>query len=593
MTTRTHARRRNAEHWTALLGVDQRLRTIVPTALLVVCIAAIPLHTVWGRVLIASCASIVAVLGTVSWAGFTAPQWITRRLQVAMRRHRPLQTVVADEQEADEPEPTAAPALQGEGTEAAATAGDAEADSDTPAAPVQRKVILPITAVSSGDEVGVDWSNGQLVAALDLHGHPLVPHQLYQRQITSTATVPIAELEARLDSLTGGEAPATVDLVFETRRLTPTRYSVTYDTQLSGQPVAGYRRTLLICRFDPSANPAYYAARQSLPDAVAATMARIRRTVAVADCPATALTGPQLKALHHSTSPAARAIPDRSAGDEAAALERWTHIAPDSSRGSYDTVYAIDSGALTDDRIRDLWAIRADAVVVTLRRDRRGWLGFVRVRTATAPSGPPLPFVRALPGQQAAAVAIGRPVADQEPVRTIFEPVESLAGLTLPAGGDGQVLGADELGRQLLLPLVPGADKIIRARVDLMYAQQQILRAEATGANITIVTNTPQRWAPLASPRIAVVPDDAELPIGPGELHVYDDGMAPPQNAGATTLSLIAPGGPDPAGPITLDQAGDTITVTAGGSSYRIRRRIDPAELAYLPAAQTISRGRP
>ncbi|PBJ65042.1 hypothetical protein BB737_14935, partial [Mycobacterium avium subsp. hominissuis] len=99
MTTRTHARRRNAEHWTALLGLDQRLRTIVPTALLVVCIAAIPLHTVWGRVLIASCASVVAVVGTVSWAGFTAPQWITRRLQVAIRRHRPQRTVVADDQD--------------------------------------------------------------------------------------------------------------------------------------------------------------------------------------------------------------------------------------------------------------------------------------------------------------------------------------------------------------------------------------------------------------------------------------------------------------------------------------------------------------
>lgn len=579
MTTGTHARRRNAEHWTALLGLDQRLRTIVPTALLVVWIAAIPLHSVWGRVLIASAATVVALVGTVSWAVCTGPQWITRRIKVARNRNQPLAPPAPDQ----EPhEATDNPELPAD--------TQPEADSETAAGPARRTVILPITAVSSGDEVGVDWSNGQLVAALELHGHPHVPHQLYQRQITSTATLPMAELEARLNGLIGGERPTTVDLVFETRRLTPTRYSVTYDTKLSGQPAVGHRRTLLICRFDPTASPAYFAARQSLPDAVAASMARIRRTVAAADCPATALTGPQLKALRDTTSPAARAIPDPAGGEQALALERWTHIAPESARGAYDTVYAIDPGALTDERIRDLWAIRADAVVVTLRRDDRGWSGFLRVRTASAPSGPPLPFVRALPGQQAAAVQIGRPVTVDERVRTVFEPVASIAGLTLPAGGDGQVLGADEVGRQLVLPLVPGADKIIAARVDLIYAQQQILRAEATGAHVTIVTDVPQRWAALASARIAVVPDDAELPIGPAELHVYDDQIAPPQNSGAATLSLIAPGGPEPEGFITLDQTGDWITVTAAGKTYQIHCHIDPAEVAYLPAAQTITR---
>jgi hypothetical protein len=188
-------------------------------------------------------------------------------------------------------------------------------------------------------------------------------------------------------------------------------------------------------------------------------------------------------------------------------------------------------------------------------------------------------------------------VADEAPVHTVFDPAPTLAGLALPAGSDGQVLGADGVGRQVLLPLVPGIERVVNARVSLVYAQQLVMRAEATGANVTIVTDTPARWAPLASARIAVVAADAELPRGDNELHVYDDRLAPPAHAAAATLSLTAPDGPPPARDlagqeaITIDQSGDQLTVVAGAKIYDLHARIDPAEVAYLPAAQSVSRG--
>jgi hypothetical protein len=232
-----------------------------------------------------------------------------------------------------------------------------------------------------------------------------------------------------------------------------------------------------------------------------------------------------------------------------------------------------------------VWAIRADAVTLTLRRDPAGWRGFVRVRTAAPLAGPPLPFLRALPGQQGAAITIGAPVAALAPVHTGFDSVASVADLQLPAGSDGQLLGADEVGRQLLLPLVPATDGIIAARVDLIYAQQLVARAEATGARVTIITDSPARWSPMISARVSVVGEDAELPTGPEELHVYDDRIPPPPDAAAATLSLTAPGGPAPHGRVVLDQAGDYITVTAGGQSWQVIRRVDPAEFTFLPAA--------
>lgn len=593
MTTATQARR--GDHWTALVGIDTRLRTLLPTALLVIFLVAVPVHAWWARSLLGVGGAVVALLGVVSWAGFTIPQWAARRVHIRRGRRHAL-TEPSDE--ATDENPPAAPVAPS--SDAPAPPGaDGATDTGSDDGSQRARIVLPVTAVSSGDEVGVDWRGGQLVAALDLHGHPHVPHELHQRRVTSDAILPIAELEGRLAGLTGGEAPDTVDLVFEARRLTPTRYSTVYDTQLSGQPAVGFRRTLLIARFDPAANPAYYAARTSLPDAVAATMARIRRTVAAADCPATALAGPALKALRHSTMPAAPTLRDPSAAAPAtaSALERWTYVAPDSSAGMFDAVYAIDPAAFTDTRLRDLWSIRADSVTVTLRWSVRGWLGFVRVRTASAPTAPPLPFVRPLPGQQAAALAIGRPVADATPVHTVFDPAPTLVGVSLPAGSDGQVLGADDVGRQVLLPLVPGIERVVNARVSLVYAQQLVMRAEATGANVTIVTDTPARWAPLSSARIAVVATDAELPRGDNELHVYDDRLEPPAHAAAATLSLTAPDGPAPAREmagqkaITIDQSGDQLTVVAGAKTYHLHTRIDPAEVTYLPAAQALSRG--
>jgi type VII secretion protein EccE len=385
MTAGTQAR--HGDHWTAVIGIDTRLRTLLPTALLVVWLVAVPVHTWWARALLGVAGALVALLGVVSWAGFTIPQWVARRVHIRRGRRRaltePIEEHPDDSASADPAAPADASAAAG--ADDAAESGGDERDNQ------RERIVLPVTAVSSGDEVGVDWRGGQLIAALDLHGHPHVPHELHQRRVTSEAILPIAELEERLAGLTGGEAPDTVDLVFEARRLTPTRYSTVYDTQLSGQPAVGFRRTLLIARFDPAANPAYYAARTSLPDAVAATMARIRRTVAAADCPATALAGPALKALRQSTMPAAPTLrdPHAAAPATASALERWSYVAPDSSAGMFDAVYAIDPAAFTDARLRDLWSIRADSVIVTLRWSVRGWLGFVRVRTASAPTAPP------------------------------------------------------------------------------------------------------------------------------------------------------------------------------------------------------------
>ncbi|SLE83830.1 type VII secretion protein EccE [Mycobacteroides abscessus subsp. massiliense] len=523
-------------------GVDYRWRTVVPTAVLAIFVALIPARTWPAYVGAVLGASAVVAVGVITLGGHTGPQWIASRIATWWRGrgHDPV---------------------------------DAPADEDG-----HRPEVVSVLA--GGEEVGVRWHGGQLVCVLDLHGHPQVLHLLSQRRVFSDAKIPVDELETALANL-GPAAPATVDVVFPSARLARTSYTSIYDTHLSGRPVIGSRRTLLIARFDPERAPAYYAARESLPDAAAHIMARLRRSLAAADCPSTALTGTQLCAFLDDSAPADQ--------------ERWGYLAPVGEQ-LVDTVYSVDPQAFNDNRWPDLWSIRADEVVPVFRRDRKGrWSGFVRVRTSRPLPAPPLPFLRLLPGQQGAAVAIGRPVAATAPPITVFEPVPSLAGLTLPTGSDGASLGLTEAGDEQLLPLVPGAGRIVSARVDDVYAEQLLLRAAACGAHITLITDRPRRWAEVAGSRISIVAPDAARPAGAAQLHVYDQRTPadandhppkPPAEALAASLGLIELGGEEPEGHITLDQIGEMVAVTVAGETTWIKAVVDASEVPLLPSAR-------
>lgn len=528
-------------------GFDHRRRTVIPTAVVALSIAAIPVRTWPAYAALVAGASAVVVLAVVTLAGLTGPQWLAKRVSTWWRGHRH--------------EPVDGPAGE---------------DGKRPEV---------VSVLAGGEEIGVRWDRGQLVAVLNVHGHPQVPHLLSQRRVLSEAIIPVAELEAALASLRAG-APATVDVVFPSSRLAQTSYTGTYDNHLAGRPVIGDRQTLLIARFDPSSAPGYYAARTTLADAAAHTMARIRRSLAAADCPSTALTGAQLCAFLVQSAPAD--------------YERWDHLAPSGTQ-LVDTVYSVDPAAFTDDRWPDLWSIRAEEVTPVFRRDRKGrWSGFVRFRTSRPLPAAPLPFLRTLSGQQGAAVAIGRPVAATAPPITVFEPVPTLAGLSLPTGGDGIVLGLTEAGDEKLLPLVPGADRIVSARVDDVYAEQLLLRAAACGAQVSVVTDRPRRWAEIAGSRIAIVTPDVQLASGPGQLHVYDQRRPiddkdtpprPPVGASAACLGLIELGGIEPKGQITLDQIGDMVAVTITEDSEAARAgKKAPIGAVEMPAAESADR---
>lgn len=64
-------------------GVDRRLRTMVPSWLLAIAVATIPVAGSLVRAAVIGAGALVLLIGVITWSGFTAVQWIARRISVA------------------------------------------------------------------------------------------------------------------------------------------------------------------------------------------------------------------------------------------------------------------------------------------------------------------------------------------------------------------------------------------------------------------------------------------------------------------------------------------------------------------------------
>lgn len=525
-------------------GLDTRLRTVIPVTAVAMVVASAPART-WPAILgVVAGATAVVALGVITVGGFTVPQWLGRRWAVWRARRRGQAS----------PAPVASP---GHEHIAGGLAGGRA---------------WPETVSVAGEQIAVTGDPDELICVLDLHGHPHQTHQMHARRIATEAEVPTEALEFALRTLAEG-APGTVDIVLDARRLVRTNYAGAYDGQVAGATASGERRTLLVARFAPQYAVPYFAARPSLATAAATALSRIAGALRAAGCPCTPL--------------GERDLAELSAVTEPGGAPAWGHV-PAAFEPGFDTVYEADAEVLSDERFDELWALRADRVIATVRRDRHGaWTLWVRVRTPRPAQAPPLPWLRRLSGQQGEAAHVGRPVPQTARVRTCYAPT-SQPPHRLPCGADGQVVGLTATGDQVLIPLVPGAD-VLSARVHPVYAEQLILRAAATGARVTIITDNDRRWARLLGDSITVAAPGSERPGGRVDLHVYDGVSAPTfvQNA---TIALLSPND-KLEGKFTMDQRGDQISVLNHGQVLRLRAHVDPAEVAFLPSTRMAPAG--
>jgi type VII secretion protein EccE len=148
-----------------------------------------------------------------------------------------------------------------------------------------------------------------------------------------------------------------------------------------------------------------------------------------------------------------------------------------------------------------LWTVpsHSTTVCVSLRRDERNDL--IRLRglarfDSHGVTRADLPGLGRLRGRQYAALSCSLPLpAPRRSVgQWVFASRDALRDLALPASGCGQVVGANEDGRAVALPLFGPQIQRVEICGTLHLAQQVVLRSLALGARVRVHTRRAAAW---------------------------------------------------------------------------------------------------
>jgi type VII secretion protein EccE len=251
---------------------------------------------------------------------------------------------------------------------------------------------------------------------------------------------------------------------------------------------------------------------------------------------------------------------------------------------SYSTTLCI---SLRHDEADDLVQIRALA-----RFDSHGQ---IRIH---------LPGLDDLAGQQLSALACTLPVP--QPKRTVGRWAygrgdASLENLAIPASGCGQVVGADQEGRAVALPLFGPQIRQVEVCGGLHLAQQVLLRSLALGARVRVHTNRAAAWRDMVEQvgdrNLLWVAefDRGSLQAGSDRnysVEVFDGLAAQSVRVGVTTMVLRPPAStPSHTSDVVLeliDIASDTVKVSTRAGSAVVAMVATDEELRFIKASLDI-----
>lgn len=413
----------------------------------------------------------------------------------------------------------------------------------------RRRVPLPVGAaveVAHGAHLyGVRIADGQATTMIAVSGKAYPPTVLTGSSIGLTPNLlPLEALTGLLDQ-PGGLHLAGIDVVSSGYRVRRgTGYPALYSTLLADRPAAGRRTTHLVVRLDIARSTAGLTYRQSVGAAAAAATERIVDALLQDGVRAGALTARELDTA--VTEAGAGLLRIGEATDDPAPVESWRAIR---THPGYLTSYYYSPEDITTTGLNQLWALRSDAVVLTVtltknrrRTDQRVMVSaLVRVADPQMPAGPPALHLNTLPGDQCPAAirsAAVTPVLRPLPQRPLYPD-----GLELPVGSSGVLVGTTLRGDLLLLSLTdPDQPTRITMHTSMPYTRQLLVRAAATGERIAIHTDHPARWASLEQPMIAVVDHRHPSEFVPSII-VSDRASGPPPAGLAATVIAIGQSG--------------------------------------------------
>jgi type VII secretion protein EccE len=164
--------------------------------------------------------------------------------------------------------------------------------------------------------------------------------------------------------------------------------------------------------------------------------------------------------------------------------------------------FVLKPSMFTSESLNRLWAVPSysTTVCISLRRDARTGPIMLRGLARFGNHGRARAELRGLGelrGRQYAALLCSLPVpAPRRPLKdwVVEKSADAVDGLELPAYGCGQLVGADEHGRAVALPLFgPGVGRVEMCGT-LHLAQQVVLRSLALGARVRVHTGRAAAW---------------------------------------------------------------------------------------------------
>ncbi|GGK57474.1 type VII secretion protein EccE [Nocardia camponoti] len=459
-----------------------------------------------------------------------------------------------------------------------------------------------------GGACGVRWDGDLLLTMLRIEPPDDTLTLLRAGTLSADQLLPLTEIAACLSQF--DIELASIDVIATGARTAGTGPAARlYDSILGPLPAIAYRTCWLALRFDPTHNVGAVAKRGggatgALRTAIIATR-RVANRLATNDVHAAVLTATEMNS----------AVRELTHGFEPTELTE-TAIGL-VGRGRYLTHYQLAAPMLSDAGFAAIWSTPTLSTTVTLRLrpgggDNRASTvvlnAVVRFDTDSELASAPLIGLRDLPGRQRRMLLDTLPIGSTNAAADGYRgSVAALAALAVPTIGCGQLIGADERGQGIAVPLIGDGTRRVDIVGSLDLAQQVILRATGLGAHAVIYTARPNAWqsmvANLATPQLLSIaprvagaspqpqtgpPPIPAAPFPTTTVLVYD-GIAPTSHLGGATVVevMTSPRDPDAASAIdvTLIQdptAPNRVTVRTATGSTTVTMVTTPGELHYI-----------
>jgi type VII secretion protein EccE len=346
---------------------------------------------------------------------------------------------------------------------------------------------------TDGAQIGFRWDGTTLLSLIKIDENPQALTVMEPGMTVSGEMVPV---HALLDCLRQFDITLdSIDIISQGARSSGhTAVAAAYDAVLGPLPAIAQRNVWIAVRFDPSRCPEAVRRRGGGRDGILRTATTATRRVG------NRLAEAGLRPRILGASGIALATNQLSDGVNLAMLEEsWETCRDGRFRLSS---FAVGPEMLTTAGLGVLWTVPSysTTVCLSLRGDESPDVVKVRgLARFDSEFGVPenLPGLIHLRGQQFSALACSLPIP--EPTR----PVEhwaygrrdfDLRELAVPASGCGQVIGADDEGRAVALPLFGPQIGRVEICGTLHLAQQAVLRSMALGARVLVHSRRPALW---------------------------------------------------------------------------------------------------